>query len=190
MLFRSTHRTSAASKLISIFFYFLLGAAIVMMGSDLAAVPARSAQSLSLPGAGLVRYVPWVQIAVYVLILSVTRRASKWWIRFGGILAACFLASVPASFPDWLLEMESTKIEIGSFATHHGFLPADEVAAFEQTFNTPTVQYGSGRDGPWLVVPRSKFSPSMVSFLRDWAKEKSKPSDGAKANGTEPILSG
>ncbi len=63
------------------------------------------------------------------------------------------------------------------------FLPADEITNFEQTFKTPAVQYASGRH--WLVVPRNKFSESMVSFLRDKAQEKSGPA--GPSNGTQPI---
>jgi hypothetical protein len=172
------------SKTLIVFLHGFLCFPILMVGSSFASMPGGLARSLSLTGSGVIPFIPFAAVAIYVLIVSITRKNSKRWIRIGGIAAAYLLAIACINYPNWLFDRFSQKIEIGAFIKHgEFFLPADEIMSFEQTFKTPAVQYASV--GRWLVVPRNKFSESMVSFLRDQAQEKSAPV--VPSNRSQPI---
>ena len=155
----------------------VFGLAILMIGYDFAAVDGGMARRLSLTGAGVIPFIPWLAASIYILIVGVARKVSKQWIAVCGNVGAYILAAVCTTYPNWLFERYSQKIEIGPLAKRgEMFLPADEITMFEHKFNTPTIQYSSSSGGPWLVVPRNKFSDAMVSFLNDQAAEKNGPS--------------
>ena len=167
-------------------FLFLL---ICFTQSDFRAIDGDLSRQLALPGSALVPFIPLVALATFVLILRVTRRASKRRIRIGGVFAAYAAAFVCFAYPHWIFDGESISIGIGPYLKRDEmFLPPDEISNFEQTFNTTTAQAIYSDAGPMLFVPRRKFSPSMVSFLKSMAQEKAQSAGAPK--GDEPRNSG
>jgi len=82
-------------------------------------------------------------------------------------------------------QRNSHGIEIRSFlGKDEMFLSPDLVKRFEQKFGTATVQWSRTGGGPWLTVPRHKYSPSMDAFLAQEAQHKVEP-DGP-ANRSQP----
>lgn len=150
-----------------IFIHILLGFAILMIGSDFEAISGRWARELALPGAGIIPYIRWIALGVYVSVIVFTRRNAKRWIRIGGILAGYILANTVIQYPNWLFKRSSEKIAIREF------LPTSVVMNFQQHFGSPTVQYSSS-DGTWLVVPSRKYTDSMRLWVKHQEKEEAK----------------
>ena len=131
-----------------------------MIGSDLAAIDGGKAIRLDLPGSGITPVIPWIALGVYTLIVILTRKSPKLCVRNGSIVAGFLLASALVLYPFWLFERSSVRIAVRKF------LPVSTVKAFNHHFDTPTVQFSSSSGGPWLVVPKSKYSDSMRVWVR------------------------
>jgi hypothetical protein len=137
----------------------------------------------------VIAYLPLGLVAIYVLIALATRKTSRTRAPAVAAIACIALAFAGACYPDWLIQRNSRGIEIGSFlGKDEMFLSTDLVKRFEQKFGTATVQWSQTGGGPWLTVPRDKYSPSMDAFLAQEAQHKVEP-DGP-ANRSQPVQPG
>ncbi len=146
------------------FIHALLGFAILMIGSDFAAINGRHARQLALPGAGITPFIPWIALGAYVLIVILTQRLTRRHMRIGGIVAGYVLAGFLVSYPNWMFKRSSEKIRIREF------LSSATAAEFQQSFDTPTVQFSDSSGGPWLVVPKRKYTESMHEWIRNYLR--------------------
>jgi hypothetical protein len=140
--------------------------------------------SLTSPAiSAVLEWCPLVLIVVYAVFARATRKSSAALTWIGGAIGAVVLAFAGTYYPDWLVERRSQKIEISSFVGPNDmFLSPDEIRSFEQRFVTPSHQLSTSGGGPWLIVPRDKYDPAMVGFLREKKAERDGP-----ANGSQPI---
>ena len=133
-----------------------------MIGSDFAAMDGRRASELDLPGSGIIPFIPWIALAIYILIVILTRKNERRTIRIAGVVFGYIFASILVGYPNIIFDLFSSKIKTSDF------LPREVIKDFEQTFKTPTVHYSrSSTGGPWLVVPKKKFDKVMI----DWVTE-------------------
>ena len=141
------------------------------------------ARSLSLTGpitSAIVELCHLALIFLYALIVIATRKSAKPWVWIGGALGVMILAFIGNWYPQWVVAQRSQKIEIGSFTRGDDmFLPDTEIKRFEKTFGTRTAQYSQSGGGPWLVVRREKYSPSMIAFLKEEAQKRAELQHGA-----------
>ena len=149
----------------------LLLFSIIALGSDFAAMDGVMARRLSLPGTEIIPFIPFVGGAIYLVLVWATRNISKKWLRGIAILFSYWAAAIFTCIPVLMVNTFSQKIDIRSFARRSDFLPTEVIVSFQETFKTPVFQYSDSGRGPWLVVPRSRYSQQMVSFLRDHTQE-------------------
>ncbi len=153
--------TKFRHKISALGLHIVVACAILLIGSDFAAMDGRLAKELLLAGSGIIPFIPWIGVGIYFCGVVVSRNATKRWKLYGGIFAGFFLAILCIGYPNWLYERYSQKIEAGSF------LSADEIKSFEEKFNTSVIQTSrSGIGATYIVVPRNKYSPAMVAFLK------------------------
>ncbi|PWU10380.1 MAG: hypothetical protein C5B50_25615 [Verrucomicrobia bacterium] len=136
---------------------------------------ARDLSLINPVGLAAIEWCPLALLLMYGLLARMTRKDSRRTAWLTAASAVVVLAIVGTYYPDWIVERYSEKIEIGSFVGDDMFLPPDEVRRFERAFETPTTQLVESGGGPWLIVPRAKYSPTMVVFLREEARRKAEP---------------
>ncbi len=145
-----------------IFAHIFFAFSIIMIGSDFAAMDGRMSRELDLPGSGIIPFIPWIALGIYILVVLLTRKNERRTIRIFGIIGGYLFASVLVSYPNVIFGRFSSKIKTSDF------LPREVITEFEQTFLTPTVHYSSSSTGgPWLVVPKERFDQAMI----DWVKK-------------------
>jgi Na+/proline symporter len=137
------------------------------------------ARSLSLTGpiaSAAIEWCPLALLLTYGLVARMTRKDSSRSAWLAGASGVVVLAILGTYYPNWVVGRYSEKIEIGSFVGNDMFLSPGEIRRFEQAFGTPTAQLSQSGGGPWLIVPRAKYSPLMVVFLREEGRRKAEPS--------------
>lgn len=147
--------------------------AILMISADAVAVEGEFARKLSLPGSAVIVFVPFVAVGIYASAAILMRRASNRWGQIAGFVAAYSLVCICAAYPHWIFARYSKMIEMRSFfGNDTSFLPTERIKSFEQRFATPALQYSStSTKGTVVIVPRDKFTPAMVSFLKEQADQ-------------------
>jgi hypothetical protein len=137
----------------------------------------------------IIGYLPLGLVSIYVLIALATRKSPRTRAPVVAAIAFIALAIAGVCYPDWLIQRNSHGIEIRSFlGKDEMFLSPDLVKRFEQKFGTATVQWSRTGGGPWLTVPRHKYSPFMDAFLAQETLHKAEP-DGP-ANRSQPVQPG
>lgn len=132
---------------------------IVMNGSTFAAIQGRFAQKLEVPGAGLIPYVPWISVVVYLAAVFAMRRMTKPLPRWTSFVVATVIANALICYPIYLLDRTSIRIPIPEQPTKES---RDEI---ETKYPVKWVSYSTSYEGACLRVRKDQYSGGMAAYI-------------------------
>ena len=152
-----------------------------MIGSDIAAVDGGKAIKLDLPGSGIIPYIPWTALAIYITVVIITQKNKRRTIRVCGIIGGYVFALMISIFPNLVFNKFSTRIKT------ENWLQTADIEIFEREFYTPTIHINSSSTGgPWIVVPKRNFRPEMVVWIRELETNEVEQKAGKNASRLTP----
>ncbi|MEK7951804.1 hypothetical protein [Luteolibacter soli] len=132
----------------------LFGFAILMLGSDVAAIQGGWARRLELPGSWFIDYAPWVALAVFVLaVMAIVRFKVRW--RWAAFVAAYVLGIFIDGYPMALMD-QATRIRLGARMNEE----SRKVLAAKY----PDLKWVSP-DSSGVWVRRDAYSPELAAFV-------------------------
>lgn len=136
---------------------FALPLFLLIPAADFAAIHGGQAETLHIPGAGLVQLSPVFMLAAAVLtpLLLHRTRLARWrhWIT-AALVFLCVLS------PSWLLQAGSSSIPLSRLFSH------GESAGLRQAFGVPCVLNTSGK-ARRIRVRRADDTPALRSYLQE-----------------------